>query len=189
MIVTITLNATLRVTYEAQRVDWGAPNQVTRVRYQAGGQGLAVARALRALGHDVVAAGMAGGTAAELIKADLARSGVTTRFTRISGESRRTLEVADLDRENTTILNEPAPYITTEELGRFAADYRKLMSDATVVVLGGSLPVSLPPEIYGSLVTYAAEAGVPSIVAAEGSALCYAAARRPALVISVPGAG
>ncbi len=187
MIVTITLNASLRVQYEAQRIDWGAPNRVTRVRYRAGGQGLAVARALRALGGDVVAAGLVGGATGDLITADLARSGVRTRFTAISGESRRVLEVADAQRGQTTILDESAPYITTEELGRFAADYRKLMTEATAAVLCGTLPAGLPPEIYGSLVTYAAEAGVPAIIDAEGPALSYGASRRPALVIPVPG--
>jgi tagatose 6-phosphate kinase len=186
VIVTITLNASLRVGYEAERVDWGAPNRVTRVLYRAGGGGLAVARVLRAFGHDVVAAGLAGGTAGELIKADLGRSGVDTRFTTISGESRRMLEVADAQRGQTTMLNEPPPYITTEELGRFAADYRKLMTEATVAVLCGSLPASLPPEIYGSLTSYATEAGVPTIIAAEGPALRYGASRRPALAIPGP---
>src|SRR5580658_391974 len=66
VIVTVTLNASLRVQYEAERVEWGAPNRVTRVRYRAGGQGLAVARVLRALGQDVVAAGFAGGSTGDL---------------------------------------------------------------------------------------------------------------------------
>lgn len=187
MIVTVTLNPALRVQYEAQRVNWGAQNRVTRVRYRAGGRGLAIARVLRTFGTDVVAAGLVGGAAGELITTDLARSGVENRFTAISGESRRTLEVADSDREHTTILNEPAPYITTEELGRFAADYRRLMKEATTVVLSGSLPASLPPEIYGSLATYAAEAGVPTIIDAGGPDLWYGASRRPALVIPGPG--
>jgi tagatose 6-phosphate kinase len=184
VIVTMTLNASLRVQYEAQRVDWGAQNRVTRVRYRAGGRGLAVARVLRTLGQDVVAAGLAGGATGALIATDLARSGVTTGFTEISGESRRILEVADAERGHTTILNEPPPYITTEELGRFAADYRRLMTEAAAVVLSGSLPVGLPPEIYGSLATYAAEARVPTIIDAGGEALRYGAARRPAVVVT-----
>jgi tagatose 6-phosphate kinase len=186
VIVTVTLNASLRVQYEADRVEWGTPNQVTRVRYRAGGQGLAVARVLRALGQDVIAAGFAGGSTGGLIAADLARSEVETRFTTISGESRRTLEVADTGRDHTTILNEPPPYITTEELGRFAADYRRLLTGATAVVLSGTLPAGLPPEIYGSLATYAAEAGVPAIIDAAGPALWYGASRHPALLIPGP---
>jgi tagatose 6-phosphate kinase len=73
--------------------------------------------------------------------------------------------------------------VTTEELGRFAGDYRRMLSDATAVVLCGSLPLGLPPEIYGSLATYAAEAGVPVILSTGGEALQHAAVRRPDLVV------
>jgi tagatose 6-phosphate kinase len=95
---------------------------------RAGGGGLAVARVLAGLGEDVVAAGFAGGGAADLIEADLARSGVATAFTRIGHESRRVVEVLDEAREESTRLAEPPPFITTEELGRFAGEYRKLLS-------------------------------------------------------------
>ena len=109
-----------------------------------------------------------------------------TRFTKIGVESRRILQVADLDRQHTTILNEPPPFITTEELGRFAADYRRLMTEATAVVLTGSLPAGLPPEIYGSLATLRGRGRVPPIIDARGPALWYAVSRRPALVIARP---
>jgi tagatose 6-phosphate kinase len=187
MIVTVTLNPALHVCYAAQRVSLGAANQVSRVTYRAGGRGLAVARVLQTFGHEVVAAGLAGGASGEMIKDELARAGVATQFTWISGESRRVLEVAD-EREGTvTSFGEPAPYITTEELGRLAADYRSLMADATAAVLCGSLPDGLPAETYGSLVSYAAEAGVPVVLDAGGEALRHAVGRRPALVI--PGSG
>jgi tagatose 6-phosphate kinase len=183
VIVTVTLNPALHVGYEALQVSLGRANQVSRVRYRAGGRGLAVARVLHTFGHDVTAAGLAGGAAGEMIRADLAASGIATQFTRIAMESRRVLEVAEASSGRITTFGEPAPYITTEELGRLAADYRDLMSDATAVVLCGSLPAGLPPETYGTLATYAAEAGVPAILDAGGRALLPGLARRPALVI------
>jgi tagatose 6-phosphate kinase len=186
VIVTVTLNPALHVGYETNRVSLGGTNQVSRVTYRAGGRGLAVARVLHTFGHDVVAAGLAGGASGELIRAELARAGVATQFTWITGESRRVLEVADESGGTVTTFGEPAPYITTEELGRLAADYRSLMADATAAVLCGSLPAGLPAETYGSLASYAAEAGVPVVVDAVGSALWHAVSRRPALVI--PGA-
>ncbi len=189
MIVTLTLNPSLHVRYQAERIAWGAHNQVSQVSYRAGGRGLAVARVLHMFGHDVVAAGLAGGTAGELLRYDLAASGVATEFTRIGMDSRRVVEIADSFDQSTTSLNEPAPYITTEELGRLAADYRSLMDGATAAVLCGSLPAGLPPETYGTLATYAAEAGVPAILDAGGTALMHAVTRRPALVIPEPAAG
>ena len=185
MIVTVTLNPALHVSYETEQVRLGGVNPVRRVSYRTGGRGLAVARVLHTFGHDVVAAGLAGGAPGEMIRAELARAGVATQFTWISGESRRVIEVAG-PAGDVTAFCEPAPYITTEELGRLAADYRSLMADATAAVLCGSLPAGLPAETYGSLATYAAEAGVPVVLDAGGSALWHGVSRRPALVIPEP---
>jgi tagatose 6-phosphate kinase len=153
------------------------------VRHRAGGRGVAVARVLHTFGHEVLAAGLVGGATGELIREDLGRSGIPVAFTEIARESRRVLEVTDTGVGRTIRLREPGPYVTTEELGRFAGDYRRLLADATAVVLCGTLPAGLPPEIYGSLATWAAEAGVPVILNAGGSALGYAASRRPDLVV------
>jgi tagatose 6-phosphate kinase len=183
VIVTVTLNPALQVDYEAGQIRPGRVNQVRRVRYRAGGRGLAVARVLHTFGHDVVAAGLAGGSAGELIRNELARAGVATQFTRIAAESRRVVGVTDTADHQVTSFAEPSPYITTEELGRLATDYRELLATATAVVLCGSLPDGLPTEIYGSFASYAAEAGVPVILNAGGSVLAQAAARQPALVV------
>jgi len=183
VIITVTLNAALRVGYTAEAVDDDGVSPISRASYRAGGRGVTVARMLRAFGHDVLAAGLAGGVAGELIREDLGRSGIPVAFTEIGRESRRVLEVTDTGLGRTIRLREPGPYVTTEELGRFAGDYRRLLADATAVVLCGTLPAGLPPEIYGSLATWAAEAGVPVILNAGGSALGYAASRRPDLVV------
>ncbi|HTW00593.1 MAG TPA: PfkB family carbohydrate kinase [Streptosporangiaceae bacterium] len=183
MIVTVTLNPALHVRYQADQVAVGQANEVSRVSYRPGGRGLAVARVLHTFGHEVVAAGLVGGASGEVIRAELAQAGVATQFTRISGESRRVLEVADKGDGQVTTFFEPAPYITTEELGRLAADYRSLMADADAVVICGSLPDGLPAETYGSLASYAADAGVPVVLSASGGALWHGARRGPALVM------
>lgn len=183
MIVVVTLNAALDVAYEAESPSWQATRDVSRVRHRAGGSGVAVARVLYRFGHEVVVAGLAGGATGELIREDLGRSGLPVALTAISQESRRVLAVTDTVSGQTMRLREPGPYVTTEELGRFAGDYRRLLADATAVVLCGSLPLGMPPEIYGSLATYAAEAGVPVILSTGGEALRHAVTRRPDLVV------
>jgi tagatose 6-phosphate kinase len=182
VIVCVALNPAVYVDYAADQVRLGTANQIAGVRYLVSGRGLAVARLVHTFGPDVTAAGLAGGSAGELIRAALARHGVATHFTRIGAESRRVVRVLD-GTGQTTSFREPAPYITTEELGRLAADYRALLDGATAVVLSGSLPASLPAETYGTLTRYAADAGVPVILDAGGSALANGAARGPALVI------
>jgi tagatose 6-phosphate kinase len=222
VIVTVTLNAALEVDYAVGDAGAEGIRSVSKPGYRAGGRGVTVARILRAFGHDVLAAGLAGGVSGELIREDLARSGVPTAFTLIRGESRRIFRFAGpavagvpaagagpgaeagagpgaeagagpgagagagaADPDGPVLrFGEPGPYITTEELGRFAADYRRLMAGAAAVVLCGSLPDGLPPEIYGSLVTYAAEAGVPVILDAGGDELKQAVGHGPGLVVA-----
>jgi tagatose 6-phosphate kinase len=190
VIVTITLNTALHVAYTAGDVDADGVSAVSRPGYRAGGRGVTVARVLRAFGHDVVAAGLAGGGSGELIREDLAKSGVPTAFTLIRGESRRIFRIADQDPARPVMrFGEPGPYITTEELGRFAGDYRRLLAGAAAVVLCGSLPDGMPSDIYGSLVTYAAEAGVPVILDAGGEELKHAISHAPDLVVAETSAG
>jgi tagatose 6-phosphate kinase len=188
VIVTITLNAALHVDYATGEVGPEGIRPVSKPGYRAGGRGVTAARVLRAFGHDVLAAGLAGGAPGELIREDLAKSGVPTAFTLIRGESRRIFRFAGLEGgnpgEQVMRFGEPGPYITTEELGRFAADYRRLLAGAAAVVLCGSLPDGLPPDIYGSLVTYAAEAGVPVILDAGGEELKHAVGHGPDLVVA-----
>ncbi len=183
MIVVVTLDPAVHVSYETKRIVPGQSHPVGRVTYRVGGRGPAVARMLHTFGHEVVAAGLTGGTAGELIKAELSRVGVPTQFTPIVMESRRVVEVTDVSTGTTTSFAEPSPYITTEELGRLAADYRALIEGASGAVLCGGVPDALPPETFATFATYAAEAGVPVVLDAGGSALAHGVARRPALVI------
>jgi tagatose 6-phosphate kinase len=185
VIVTVTLNAALHVDYATGDLAAEGINPVSRPSYRAGGRGVTVARVLRAFGHDVLAAGLAGGASGELIREDLAKSGVPTAFTLIRGDSRRFFRFAGPGLAGPVMrFAEPGPYITTEELGRFAADYRRLMASAAAVVLCGSLPDGLPVDTYGSLVTYAAEAGVPVILDVGGEELKHAIGHGPDLVVA-----
>jgi tagatose 6-phosphate kinase len=186
MIIAVSLDPVMHVSYHTKRIVPGTTHHVGPVRYRAGGRGPAVARMLHTFGHEVAAAGLAGGTAGELIRAELARHGVPTQFTPIARESRRLVEVTDAQTQTVTSFAEPSPYITTEELGRLAADYRDLLDGASAAVLCGGLPDGLPPETYATFATYAAEADVPVVLDAGAAALWPAAARRPALVIPEP---
>src|SRR5438105_4030707 len=98
VIVTVTLNAALHVSYSVGDRDGEAARSLSRPSYRAGGRGVTAARVLHAFGHDVLAAGLAGGSSGELIREDLARSGVPTGFTLIRGESRRVFRFAPADR-------------------------------------------------------------------------------------------
>jgi tagatose 6-phosphate kinase len=125
VIVTVTLNAALHVAYTTGE----APEDivpVSRPGYRAGGRGVTVARVLHAFGHDVLAAGLAGGATGELIIQDLAKSGVPTAFTLIRGESRRFFRFAGPEPGGPVLrFSEPGPYMDAVRVEPPARGYLK----------------------------------------------------------------
>ncbi|XVQ84385.1 1-phosphofructokinase family hexose kinase [Microbispora siamensis] len=180
VILTVTLNAALDVTYGVDDVDWDGVNRVRGVHRRAGGKGVNVARVLTALGQEVLAAGLAGGPTGEAVLADLTAAGVPAAFTPIAGETRTTLAVRAARR--TTLFNEPGPLVTPEELARFLDAYERVLGRASAVVISGSLPRGVPADLYATLAAVAARHDVPAVVDADGVPLRHAPAGRPAVL-------
>ncbi|MDQ0960956.1 tagatose 6-phosphate kinase [Streptomyces sp. B4I13] len=68
MILTVTLNTALDVTYRVPALVPHASHGVTDVRERPGGKGLNVARLLAALGHETTVTGFAGGTTGRILR-------------------------------------------------------------------------------------------------------------------------
>ncbi|GAB1817679.1 1-phosphofructokinase family hexose kinase [Herbidospora sp. RD11066] len=175
MILTVTLNPALDVTYRVAALRPGATNRVGEVAVRAGGKGLNVARVLHALGHEVTALGFAGGPDGDRLTAS---AGLPAAFTPIGGETRRTVAVVADD--GVTMLNESGPRISAGEWARFQADLAGRLPRASILVLSGSLPPGVPADAYAVLTRLAGE--VPAIVDAQGPALVEALAARPHVV-------
>ncbi len=176
--LTVTLNAALDVTYPVDRLTGGATHRVGDPVVRAGGKGVNVARVLRALGEPVVATGLAGGDSGALLGAELAAAGVPEAMFPIEGQTRRTVAVVEASGE-ATLFAEPGPWVTEREWTGFLGHYRRLVADADLVVLSGSLPRGVPPDAYAVLVRVA---GVPVLLDAGGPALAAGAAAGPAVI-------
>ncbi|MFD7448788.1 1-phosphofructokinase family hexose kinase [Kitasatospora sp. NPDC059827] len=182
MILTVTLNTAVDVTYRLDRVARHGSNRVGTVTERAGGKGVNVARVLAALGHDTVVTGLVGGATGKALRADLAAAGLRDALQPIAGPTRRTVAVVEDATGDATVYLEPGPTVTAEEWSAFTLRYRRLLRTARAVVLSGSLPGGVPPDAYGQLVALAAEARVPAVLDAEGPALLAGLAAGPALV-------
>ncbi len=180
MILTVTLNLALDVTYHVPGVAWGAANRVARVDARAGGKGVNVARVLHALGHETVVTGLAGDPTGEAVRADLAAAGLPEALVAIAADTRRTVAVTD--GGDATGFWEPGPPVTEAEWRRFLDAFGDLLRDAHAVVLSGSLPDGLPPDAYATLCREAATADVPAILDTSGNALTRGLSGRPAIV-------
>ncbi len=184
MILTVTPNAALDVTYQVDELVPHRSHRVTAVRQRAGGKGVNVASVLTRMRHPVVATGLVGGRAGEEIRADLEARGVATRFVDGGGDSRRTVNVVSAAHGDATIFNEPGPELTGTDWQSLVDGLDAVMGDtsAQIVVLSGSLPRGLPDEAYGELVELGHAHGAQVIVDADGAALRGALPSRPDLV-------
>lgn len=191
MILTVTLNAALDLTYRVPRLTPHSTHRVREVTERPGGKGLNVSRVLATLGHTTTATGFAGGDTGRELRGLLARTpGVTDALVPVAGRTRRTVGVVDESSGDTTQLNEPGPHISAEEWEGFLGTYRALLQAAPgqrrdrteAVALCGSLPPGVPVGAYAALVREARTAGVPVLLDTSGEPLRRGLAARPDVV-------
>lgn len=165
MIVTVTPNLALDVTYELPELRPGHDHRVRAVHSRAGGKGVNVARVLAALGHDVMVLGLAGGPTGDAVRADLDASGLRHDLVPCAEETRRTVTV--VAGGEATPLREPGPVIGTDEWAALEAR----VPDADVLVVSGSLPPGVDVDAIARL----AARDIPVIVDTSGEPLRRAA--------------
>lgn len=196
MILTVTLNTALDITYRTAALTPHATNRVAEVTERPGGKGINVARVLAALGHESVVTGFVGGRTGDALRELLAAEGpgrkaahavvsdspVTDALVPIAGTTRRTIAVVDETTGDTTQLNEPGPTVTPAEWAAFLTSYEGLAARADAVALCGSLPPGIHVGAYAELVRLARAAGRPVLLDTSGEPLRRGIAARPDLV-------
>ncbi|MFG2553210.1 1-phosphofructokinase family hexose kinase [Streptomyces sp. NPDC048581] len=183
MILTVTLNTALDITYQVRALRPHASHRVSEVIERPGGKGLNVARVLAALGHEVTVTGFTGGATGRVVQERLtATPGVVDALVPVTGATRRTIAVVDAHTGDTTQLNEPGPTITPAEWSAFQEAYDDLLASASAVALCGSLPPGVPVGAYAGLVRAAKAADVPVLLDTSGEALRRGVAARPDII-------
>lgn len=177
MIVTVTANPAIDVTYAVGVLRRGQVQRVTEVVERAGGKGVNVARVLRSLGEDVVATGLSGGPGGAVLAEGLAADGLPGELVEALPDLRRTLVVHEADG-TTTSFWEPGrpPADPTAAADALADRLEARLADARAVAVSGSLPPGVDPGLPARLAAMAAERGVPALVDVDGAALRTAAA-------------
>lgn len=180
MILTVTPNPALDVTYTVPGFRPRGTNRVTSVAAQAGGKGVNVARVLTALGRPARCVLPLGGPTGEAVRAELAAAGLDHAAVPIAGDTRRT--VAVVDAEDATVLSEPGPRLEPAEWEALLAETDRHLPDAAVLVLSGSLPPGAPADGYAELVTLGRQFDIPVVLDADGPALVAALSARPTVI-------
>ena len=182
MILTVTLNAAVDVTYEVDDLVPRASHRVLRASERAGGKGINVSRVLAALGRDTVVTGLAGGLVGDQLRAELRTARLEDQLLPIAGETRRTVAVVSRADADATVFNQAGPCVSREEWAAFTAHFARLAREAEVVVLAGSLPPGLLSDSYAELTHLARSAGTSVLVDTSGPALRDALSAAPDVV-------
>jgi len=182
MIVTVTLNAAIDKTLAVPNFRLGRRHRAVEQTAMAGGKGVNVARALKALGQPVIATGVAGGPTGTLITEALTDEGILNDFLRIREESRTSTAVIDPTSGEQTEINEYGPLVSEGELERFVDKLLYLARGATVCVFSGSLPRGVDPGLYGRLIEELKRLGVSTVLDSEGEPLIIGTRKGPGLV-------
>ncbi|WP_416484199.1 1-phosphofructokinase family hexose kinase [Streptomyces sp. CL12] len=183
MILTVTLNTALDLTYRVRSLRPHTSHRVSEVIERPGGKGVNVGRVLAALGHEVTVTGFAGGGTGRAVRDGLAKAGgLTDALVPVAGATRRTIAVVDEHSGDTTQLNEPGPQIAPAEWAMFLDRYAELLSGASAVALCGSLPPGVPVGAYAGLIRTARSLGVPVLLDTSGEPLRRGVAARPDII-------
>ena len=182
MIITVTLNAAIDKTLAVPNFRLGRRHRAVEQTAMAGGKGVNVARALRALGQPVIATGIAGGPTGTRIVEHLTEEGILNDFVRIREESRTSTAVVDPTSGDQTEINEHGPHVSEQELDLFVDKLLYLAKGAAVCVFAGSLPRGVDADLYGRLIEEMRRLGVTTVLDSEGEPLLVATRKGPDVV-------
>lgn len=145
MVYTVTFNPAIDYVIHMGEVRLGATNRSEGEEMYFGGKGINVSIVLRELGIDSKALGFTAGFTGEAIEKGLTDMGIDTDFVRLEkGNSRINVKIKSKEE---TELNGQGPDIGDKAI---AALFEKLdrLVDGDSLILAGSIPASLPSDIY-----------------------------------------
>lgn len=173
MILTITVNPAIDVTYHLASLSVGDTNRVTTVHRQAGGKGINVSSVLTALGSATTALFPFAGTSGDELLTDLRRRGITAVGVPVEGRTRNTVAVVEPEGR-TTNFSEPGPSIAPSSWTRLVTVAAHHSKDAAATVISGSLPSSVEPSGLAELIR-TVKRSAPVAVDVSGDLLLTAA--------------
>lgn len=179
MVYTVTFNPALDYVVFVNNMKFRAVNRIEKELVQAGGKGINVSMVLAELGVKSKAMGFVAGFTGAAIEQSVAEHGIETDFVHLdSGLSRINIK---LKSDGETELNANGPVISDMALKELFERFEKL-SEGDILVLAGSVPNSLPQDIYQMILEYVSAKKVRTVVDASGDLLTNTLKYRPYLI-------
>lgn len=179
MIFTVTFNPSLDYIVRVDEMRLGTINRTNYEQLLPGGKGINVSIVLGNLGHPSRALGFSAGVTGVALEKLLADAGVDADLVHVKeGFTRINAKVKAVEE---TELNGQGPRIAPEDVDALFSKLDVLGQDDTLVI-SGSVPNTLPSDIYEQVMERLAGRGVRIVVDAERDLLTRVLPYRPFLV-------
>lgn len=179
MIYTVTFNPALDYVVKMDSLELGMVNRSTAEAVYYGGKGINVSIVLNNIGVESVALGFIAGFTGREIEDGVKAMGVTTDFiTLADGMSRINVKIK---AEKETEINGQGPDIKAEELLELFNKLEKLKG-GDCLVLAGTIPASLPSDIYEQIMAKLMNKGIDIVVDATKELLLNVLKYHPFLI-------
>lgn len=182
MIVCLAANPSVDKLFEVDRLVRGDIHRPSSFVEVAGGKGLNVARAARALGADVRAVALMRGHTGKWLVDMLNAEGVPCACVWTHGENRSSLSVADRETGGLTEFYEHGSEVPVAAWVELVDATASAWVPGGWLTISGSIPRGAPREGYRSLVAEARAAGVRVALDSEGDRLRLALEAEPDVV-------
>lgn len=179
MIYTVTFNPAIDYVVKTGSLKPGSVNRTEKEQIFFGGKGINVSIILKELGIDSKALGFVAGFTGSAIEEGIKSQGISTDFVHLdSGFSRINVKIRS-DEE--TELNGQGPVINEQSINEL---FKKLnaLESGDILVLAGSIPNTLPDDIYKKIICHLDGKGIRFVVDATKSLLLNVLKYKPFLI-------
>ena len=179
MIYTVTFNPSLDYIVSVNDFQLGLTNRTDSELILPGGKGINVSTILMNLGIDSTAFGFAAGFTGEEIIREVEAMGIRSDFIKIdSGISRINLKLKNIDG---TEINGSGPEISEEKIEELLRTL-DILGEGDILVLAGSIPASMPADMYSTIMERLQHKNVTFIVDATKDLLINVLKYKPFLI-------
>ena len=173
-IVTLTMNPALDVATATETIVPSTKLRCEEPRYDPGGGGINVARAVHMLGGDALAVFPAGGATGEMIRGFLEAEGVPQAVVPVAAITRQSLAVVEQRSGKQYRFLLPGPPLGEADRERCLDALAAQAKGALFVVASGSLPPGVPDDFYARVASLAGDCGARFALDSSGDALTRA---------------
>lgn len=179
MIYTVTFNPAIDYVVKVNDFQTGIVNRVHQESIFFGGKGINVSVVLKELGLSSVALGFTAGFTGKAIEEGVEAQGIKSDFIRLpKGMSRINVKMKS---QNETEINGQGPDISKEAIKELFEKLDKL-TDEDVLILAGSIPSTLPEDIYEQIMARLMDKGIRIAVDATKDLLLNVLKYHPFLI-------